>query len=232
MSGTNRAAAIARWLAEAVETGNLLAPLPAELAPRTIEEGEDAAGALLDAIGAAPIGLRIGPGGIAGPLIGTRLLPNGNAIALSALPHAHASPALVGVLAAELAQDGAPEWAGMHAAIDVAASRFRDGPPDAAACAADLAGLGLIVLGRRRPMGIARLAPRAPSIDVATALAPAVAAARRLGGLPAGALLMVAGLAEGIAPQPGQAIDWGFGAALGRIRTRFPIPDAATLAQA
>ena len=79
-----RADATARWLAEAVETGNLLAPLPAELAPRTLAEGEDAAGALLEALGATPIGLRIGPGGVAGPLIGTRLLPNGSGIALSA----------------------------------------------------------------------------------------------------------------------------------------------------
>ena len=231
MSAPVRAAAIARWLAEAVETGNLLAPLPAELAPRNVEEGEDAAGVLLEALGATPIGLRIGPSGIAGPLIGTRLLPNGSGIALSALPHAAASPALVGVLAADLSEDTAPEWAGMHAAIDVAASRFRDGPPDDAACAADLAGLGLIVLGRRRPMGTARLAPRGPAIDVAAALAPAIAAARRLGGLPAGALLMVAGLAPGIAPQLGQAIDWGFGTALGRVRTSFPIPDAATLGE-
>ena len=227
-----RADATARWLAEAVETGNLLAPLPAELAPRTLAEGEDAAGALLEALGATPIGLRIGPGGVAGPLIGTRLLPNGSGIALSALPHALAGPALIGVLAADLSEDAAPQWAGMHAAIDVAASRFRDGPPDAPACAADLAGLGLIILGRRRPMGTARLVARGPLIDVAAALAPAIAAARRLGGLPAGALLMVAGLAPGITPQSGQAIDWGFGTALGRVRTSFPIPDAATLAKA
>lgn len=228
----DRAPTIARWLSEAVETGNLLAPLPAELAPRTVEEGEDAAGALLEALGATPVGLRIGPGDIAGPLIGTRLLLNGSGIALSALPHAAASPALVGVLAADLSGETAPQWAGMHAAIDVAASRFRDGPPDAAACAADLGGLGLIVLGRRRPMGSARLVARGPVIDVAAALAPAIAAARRLGGLPAGALLMVAGLAPAITPQPGEAIDWGFGTALGRVRASFPVPDAATLAQA
>ena len=146
MSAPDRATATARWLAEAVETGNALAPLPAELAPRSLEEGEDTAAALLEALGATPIGLRIGPGGVAGPLLGARLLLNGSAIALSALPHAWATPALVGVLAAPLGEDGAPEWAGMHAAIDVAASRFRDGPPDAAASAADLAGLGLIVL--------------------------------------------------------------------------------------
>ncbi|MES2710455.1 MAG: hypothetical protein V4653_02640 [Pseudomonadota bacterium] len=229
MSDTERASAIARWLAEAVETGNLLAPLPSDLAPRTIEEGEDAAGALLEAIGAVPIGLRIGPGGVAGPLIGTRLLPNGSGIALSALPHALATPALIGVLAADLGPDGEPEWAGMHAAVDVAASRFRDGPPDAASCAADLGGLGLVVLGRHRPMGVARLAPRGPLTDVAAALAPAISAARRLGGLPAGAMLMVAGLAPGMAPDPGDAIDWGFGTALGRVRASFPIPDAATL---
>ncbi|MBR0656266.1 hypothetical protein [Plastoroseomonas arctica] len=225
-----RAETVARWIAEAIETGNPLAPLPPDIAPRDIEEGEDAAAALLERMAATPIGLRIGPDGVAGPLLGPRLLADGAALALSALPHARASRALVGMLAGDLDAVGAPRWAGMYAAIDVAASRFRDGPPDAACCAADLAGLGLIVLGRRRPMGSARLAPRAAPIDVADALEPAIAAARRLGGLPAGTLLMVAGLAPPVAPALGTTLDWGFGAALGRVRASFPAPDAATLA--
>jgi len=230
LTGVTRPDQVARWLAEAFETGNPLAPLPEALAPASLEEGEDAAAALLAALGATPIGLRIGPGGVAGPLLGPRLLMDGAALALSALPHAAASRALVGMLAADLDETGAPQWAGMHAAIDVAASRFRDGPPDAAACAADLAGLGLVVLGRRRPMGSARLAPRGAPVDVAAALDPAIAAARRLGGLPAGALLMVAGLAPAVTPGPGDRLDWGFGATLGRVRASFSTFDAATLA--
>ncbi|MDB5384197.1 MAG: hypothetical protein JWO26_3829, partial [Rhodospirillales bacterium] len=168
---------IARWIAEAIETGNPLAPLPPEIGPRDLDEGEDAVGALLALMALTPVGLRIGPTGVAGPLLAPRLLADGAALALSALPHASASRAIVGVLAADLDETGEPEWAGMHAAIDVAASRFRDGPPDAACCAADLAGLGLIVLGRRRPMGSLRLTPRGAPVDAAAALAPAVAAA-------------------------------------------------------
>jgi 2-keto-4-pentenoate hydratase len=46
------------------------------------------------------------------------------------------------------------------------------------------------------------------------------AAARRLGGLPAGALLVAAGLTPPLAPQPGLALRAGFGA-LGRVQVRF-----------
>ncbi|MFN7633119.1 MAG: hypothetical protein ACK5PI_00145, partial [Acetobacteraceae bacterium] len=57
----DRTAEAARWLAEAWETGNPLAPLPEDMAPRTLAEGEDIAFALLDLLGVSPCGVRLGP---------------------------------------------------------------------------------------------------------------------------------------------------------------------------
>jgi hypothetical protein len=221
-----RTEAIAGWLAEAVETGNPLAPLPPELMPRDIEEGEAVAAAILDRIGQAPVGLRIGPEGVAGPVLAPRLLADGATLALSALRHARATPALVAVLAADLDAAGPPVFVGLHPAIDVAASRFRDGPANASCLAADLAGLGLIVAGRRRPMPTAALRltiDRRPVglVDPMAALAPAVAAAQRLGGLPAGTLLIAAGLGPGLTPAPGESLSVGFGTPVGRVKTVF-----------
>ena len=113
--------------------------------------------------------------------------------------------ALVGVLGAALAPEvtSPPEITAIHPALDISASRFTQGPADRLAEIADLAGLGLLVLGKRRAM------PEAPSrvaliegegsargrpFDLHAAFAQAAAEARRLGGLPAGAVLVVAGL--------------------------------------
>lgn len=225
MNAMERVEVIARWLAEAVETGNPLAPLPPELMPADIEEGEAVAAAILDRMGQAPVGLRIGPDGVAGPALAPRLLADGATLALSALRHARATPALVAVLGADLDDVGPPVFAGLHPAIDVAASRFRDGPASEPCLAADLAGLGLIVTGRRKPMPAAALRLAVGGrhhgmVDPAAALTPAVAAARRLGGLPAGAVLVVAGLAPAIIPEAGAATQVGFGT-LGRAMARF-----------
>lgn len=222
----DRIAAIAGWLAEAAETGNPLAPLPPELMPVDIEEGEAVAAAILDRMGQAPIGLRIGPEGVAGPVLAPRLLAGGATLALSALRHARATPALVAVLGADLDEAGSPVFAGLHPAIDVAASRFRDGPADHPGLAADLAGLGLIVAGRRKPMPAAPLrlsigGRPAGLVDPMVALAPAAAAARRLGGLPAGAVLVAAGLGPGLSPAPGESLSVGFGTPVGRVKTVF-----------
>ncbi|HEY4253323.1 MAG TPA: hypothetical protein VGM87_19090 [Roseomonas sp.] len=221
-----RVAAAALWLAEAVETGNPLAPFPPGLMPRDDAEGEAIAAAILDHMGMPTAGLRIGPEGVAGPVLAPRLLADGAMLALSALRHARATPALVAVLGADLGETGPPVFAGLHPAIDIAASRFRDGPADAACLAADLAGLGLIVAGRRRPMpaGPLRLTidgRRQGVVDAMAALAPAVAAAQRLGGLPAGAVLIVAGLTPARIPEAGAWLGIGFGAALGRVKAGF-----------
>lgn len=222
----DRIEAIAGWLAEAAETGNPLAPLPPELTPRDIEEGEAVAAAILDRLGLAPVGLRIGPEGVAGPVLAPRLLADGATLALSVLRHARATPALVAVLGADLDEAGPPVFAGLHAAIDVAASRFRDGPPDRSCLAADLAGLGLVVAGRRKPMPAMPLrltigGRPAGVVDPATALAPAIAAAQRLGGLPAGAVLVAAGLGPDLSPSPDGSLSLGFGTPVGRVKAAF-----------
>lgn len=222
----DRIEAIAGWLAEAAETGNPLAPLPPELTPVDIEEGEAVAAAILDRMALAPVGLRIGPEGVAGPVLAPRLLADGATLALSALRHARATPALVAVLGADLDEVGPPIFAGLHPAIDVAASRFRDGPADMPGLAADLAGLGLIVAGRRKPMPTAALrltigGRPAGLVDPMAALAPALAAARRLGGLPAGAVLVAAGLGPDLAPAPDGALNLGFGTPVGRVKATF-----------
>lgn len=222
----DRIEAIAGWLAEAAETGNPLAPLPPELTPADIEEGEAVAAAILDRMGLAPVGLRLGPEGVAGPVLAPRLLADGATLALSVLRHARATPALIAVLGADLGEAGPPVFAGLHPAIDVATSRFRDGPAGQPCLAADLAGLGLIVAGRRKPMPTAALRlsidrRKAGAVDPMAALAPAVAAARRLGGLPAGALLVVAGLGPGLAPAPGESLSVGFGTPVGRVKAVF-----------
>jgi 2-keto-4-pentenoate hydratase len=96
-----------------------------------------------------------------------------------------------------------PEITAIHPALDISASRFTQGPADRLAEIADLAGLGMLVLGKRRPMPetpsrVALIegegAARGRPFDVQAAFALAAAEARRLGGLPAGAGLVVAGL--------------------------------------
>lgn len=229
-----RAAEAARWLAEAWETGNPLAPLPPEIAPRDIGEGEAIAFALLETLGLAPCGVRVAPGPegglIAAPLPETRLLPSPAAVALAALRHPRATAAIIGILAEPLEGDAPPRFAALHPAVDVAASRFTRGAANAAAAVADLADLGLVVAGRAMPpepppatvaFGPAGARRRGTALDLAAAFAPAVAAARRLGGLPAGALLVVAGLSAAVVPEGDAVLVARFGRS-GRAEARFP----------
>jgi 2-keto-4-pentenoate hydratase len=229
----DRAAEAARWLAEAWETGNPLAPLPPEIAPRDAAEGEAIAFALLEALGLAPCGVRVapGPGGVpvAAPMFESRLLKSPAAIALPALRHPRASAALVGVLAEALGEEGEPRFAALHPALDIASSRFTAGASDAASSLADLGDLGFVVAGRAAPAGrpptAVALGPpgargRGTPLDPAAVFAHAVAAARRLGGLPAGALLVVAGLAGPVVPSAGMRLAARFGRA-GRAEASF-----------
>lgn len=231
----------AAWLAEALETGNPLAPLPASIAPATIEAGEAIALAVAGRLGLSVCGVRIapGPGGgwLAGPLVETRMLRDGATLTLAALRHARARPALLAILGAELrpGEETAPAIAALHPAIDVGAWRFRDPPGLDALAASDLAGHGQVVVGRARtaaplPEGVvaASLAPdgRRPiaadrgACDLGAALAEAAAAARRLGGLPEGAGLLLAGFGPVLEPRPGQRLVARFGA-LGRVAAGF-----------
>jgi 2-keto-4-pentenoate hydratase len=193
----------------AIQTGDLLAPLPAELMPPDRDTAEELAGQVLEWLGFVPCGVRLAPAAdgsmITGAVLEARFLDDGASLALEIMRHGRASAALLGVLGAALEPEATtpPEITAIHPALDISASRFTKGPADRLAEIADLAGLGMLVLGKRRPV------PEAPSrvaliegegaargrpFDLHAACAQAAAEARRLGGLPAGAVLVVAGL--------------------------------------
>ena len=184
-----RAGRAAAWIAEAIFTGNALAHLPPEIAPRGRAEGERVALLALEVLGIAPCGIRT-LGGVAGPMLEGRLLAEG--LPVAALRHPAATAALVGVLAEALEPGGEdpPRLSALHPALDIADSRFTAPPGTVPLRAADLAGLGMVVVGAASPAGIGDTG----------ALRGAAAAARRLGGLPAGALLVAAGLSAPITP--------------------------------
>jgi 2-keto-4-pentenoate hydratase len=192
-------------------------------------------------MGAAPCGVRLvlpreaGAPAVAGPVLEGRLLPQHTKLALAALRHARATAAIVAVLAEDLpAEAGAmPTLSALHPAIDVAASRFRDAPSDPALLSADLGGLGLIVLGRRAPampavrnglpasLSVARRRSRPETVDADEGMRRAADAARRLGGtLPAGSILILAGLTPAITPAPGSTMVARLGP-IGRATAEF-----------
>lgn len=225
------------WLQEAWETGNPLAPLP----DGTITEGEPVAAALAEALGHPVIGLRLargpqGGGWIAAPMIEPRMLRAGTPVALSGLRKPVLSVAVLGVLAeplgppAEPAGNAPPVFSALHPALDVAATRFRDGPADAAQAVADLGGLGLVLVGKRSVAPLpesaeARLGrtgtrPRPINEQLAALMRHAADEARRWGGLPAGAVLVASGLGGEFTPQPGEK--WSAAVAgVGRINAAF-----------
>lgn len=226
------AEAAAHWLAEAWTSGYPLAALPPDMAPRDIADGEDIAAALVAALELPVSGLRLAPtpdgARIAGIVLDARLHGDGATLAASLLRHGRMSVAVIGVLGEALDEtgDAGPVFAGLHAAIDIATSRFTAAPDDAALIAADLGGLGYIVAGPRMPVPAApvevalaegRKRPRGAMVDVLAALAEVATAARALGGLPAGAVLVAAGLTPAITPEPGTTYVARMGA-LGRAR--------------
>ena len=242
MRTSSLAEAAADWLAEAVETGNPLAPLPAEAVPATVAEGQRIAALVLERLGLVPCGLRLAPGPdgrmVPGPVLEERLLPDDAGIALAALRHPGLAPAILGVLAEALPPaEGSeapslPRFAALHPALDIASWRLRDPPREAALAAADLAGLGLLVVGRRArrvepapcrigfgPARAPRRERRSLKADIPAALRTAAQAAREAGGLPAGAVL-VAVLGPPVPPGAGLEVSAAF-TALGRVRARF-----------
>ncbi|MBY0335296.1 MAG: hypothetical protein K2X11_01700 [Acetobacteraceae bacterium] len=215
---SDTAAEAAGWLAEAWETGNPLAPLPTELAPPDEAAGDGIAAALAEKLALPVCGLRLapGPGGgwLAGPMLEPRMVRAGTPIALAALRHPRLSAAVLAVLGEELGEEGEPVFSAIHPALDVAAQRWRDPAPDAARQLADLNALGLVLVGKRSAAPLpekaeARLGPtgtrpRPIQENLSDLLAQAVAAARRWGGLPAGSVIVLAGLGGSLPPQPGQ----------------------------
>jgi 2-keto-4-pentenoate hydratase len=228
---------VAGWLAEALETGNPLAPLPAGAEPAGVAEGAHVAALVLEALGLVPCGLRLalGPDGaaLAGPVLEGRLMPDGAAVALATVRHAAVAPGVMGVLAEDLspeAEGAPPTFSALHPILDVSAWRLRDPPDSPALAAADLSGHGFIVAGRGKrgaapgplPVGLAPagVRRRPETRDAAAALLAAANAARRAGGLPRGAVL-AAVLGPRVAPPAeGQEIVAGLGA-LGRVRATF-----------
>jgi hypothetical protein len=210
------AADAARWIAEAMESGNPLAPLPPAIAPRDVAEGAAVAGAVLDALGLPACGVRLlrrpDAPALVGPMLEARLLPTGASIARDALRHPMVTAAVLGVLAEPLdaAGEAPPAFARLHPALDIAATRFTDPAADDAMLTADLAGLGLVVAGKGKPLlpgslrvSLARpgMRMRGAAIDLAAAFAEAAGVGRAWGGLPAGALLVVAGLTAPVAAE-------------------------------
>lgn len=227
---------VAGWLAEALETGNPLAPLPAGAEPAGVAEGAHVAALVLDSLGLVPCGLRLAPGPdgamLAGPVLEGRLLPDGAAVALATARHAAAAPGVMGVLAEDLpAEPGGalPAFSALHPILDVVAWRLRDPPGSPGLAAADLSGHGFVVAGRGKrgvaigplPVGMAPAGVRRhpQTRDAAAALLAAAEAARSAGGLPRGAVL-AAVLGPRVAPSEGQEIVAGLGA-LGRVRAAF-----------
>lgn len=213
----------AGWLAEAWMTGAPLAPLP------DLADPEAVAAALVEALGVPVAGIRLarGPGGtmLAGPLLAPRLLRAGTPVALATLRHARISAGVLGILAAPL-DEGPPEFASLHPVLDLADSRFTTVPTDPAQITADMAGLGLVVLGKRSVaplpaqaevrLGLTGERPRPIQEQLGALMAEVAAAARRWGGLPAGAALMVSGLGGEARPETGQR--WAAAiAGIGRI---------------
>ena len=196
-------------LTDAFENGGPVDPLATGITPANQDEAEELAGEILARLGFPPCGVRLAPAAdgsmIAGPMLQTRFLDDGARLSLEILRHARASAALLGVLGAALDPEATspPEITALHPALDVSASRFIQGPPDRLTEIADLAGLGVLVLGKSRPMPEATMRvalaegeakPRGTPCDLHATFAAAAAEARRLGGLPAGAVLVVAGL--------------------------------------
>lgn len=224
---TKAAAALAAELvAEAVGDADAPLVLPEACRPRSVAAGRRIAALALDRLGLTSVGLRLAPGfdgagAVAGPLIEGRLLRSPTAVPPPGPGRRRCTLAVVAQLAAALPPRARP-WrpgevaariASLHVAIDLAATRFADGPPDLPQHIADLAGLGLVVFGPPARAGwqqaiLKPLAARAGpegwrgAVDVGAALVAAAEEARAAGGLPAGAVLVAAGLSPAFADAP------------------------------
>lgn len=201
-------------LAEAWTSGAPAASFPP---PGDVAAGEAIAAELMKALAWPVSGVRLAPGPdgltlLAAPLPEPCLLRAGAPVTMAALRHARISAGILGVLAEPL-ENGLPVFSAFHPVIDIAASRHAALPTDAAQQVADLGGLGVVVMGKRwigalpeeseARLGLTGDHPRALRAPLAALMRQAGAAASRMGGLPAGAVLVVAGLATGSPPVAG-----------------------------
>ncbi len=213
-------------VAEAVGDADAPLVLPETCRPGTVAAGRRIAALALEQLGLVSIGLRLAPrfdgtGAVAGPLIEGRLLRSPAAAPPPGPGRRRCTLAVVAQLGAALSprvrpwrvKEVAARIASLHVAIDLAQTRFADGPPDLPQHVADLAGLGLVLFGPPARAGWqeAILKPLAASVepdvwrgavDVGVALVAAAEEARTAGGLPAGAVLVVAGLSPEVADAP------------------------------
>lgn len=239
------AAQAAELVAEAVGDADAPLVLPEACRPGTVAAGRRIATLALDQLGLVSVGLRLAPGfdgtgAVAGPLIEGRLLRSPAAVPPPGPGRRRCTLALVAQLAEALpararpwrARDVAARIASLHVAIDLAATRFADGPPDLPQHVADLAGLGLVVFGPPARAGWqqAILKPLAAAVgpdgwrgavDVGAGLAAAAEEARAAGGLPAGAVLVIAGLSPEFADAPASVRITRLGAA-----ERLAVPES------
>ncbi|WP_439578722.1 hypothetical protein [Elioraea sp.] len=219
----------ASLVAEAVADADAPLVLPETCRPTTMAAGRRIAALALDHLGLVSVGLRLAPGVdgaglIAGPVIEGRLLRSPRVVPPPGPGRRRCTLAVVGQLAEPLparerpwrGQEVLARLASLHPAIDLGATRFAEGPPDLPQHVADLAGLGLVLFGPPARSGWrqAVLKPLAASVepegwrgtvDVGAALVGAAEEARAAGGLPAGAVLVVAGLSPALADAPAVA---------------------------
>ena len=220
-------------LAEALRQDTGSGPLPPAATPRSMLDGQRIAARMLDMLGLVPCGLRLvtlSGRAVAGPVLPTRLREEGEAVPLARLRLARAAAAVAGRLAEDLPRRGdeMPKFASLHPALDIGSWRLPEMPTTSALAAADLAGLGEIVLGKGRRLAPMRLRVslaiagtwrRGEEFDIEEAMMAAALAARRAGGLPEGSLMVVP-VGVAIAPMPGMELHAAFGR-LGRLAVRF-----------
>jgi hypothetical protein len=208
----------AKFLAEAWETGQSLAPLPEDLAPPDLAAGEAIAAELIETLSLPVCGIRLAPGPdgltlLSAPIFEARMMRVGTPLALATLRQPRNSAGIMGVLAEPLERD-LPVFSAFHPVLDIAATRYTAGAPDAAHQVADLGGLGFVLVGKRwigdlpeeseARLGLTGARPRPLRAPLAALMRQAGAEAIRWGGLPAGAVLVVSGLATGSPPVAGQ----------------------------
>jgi hypothetical protein len=214
----------AHALAEALRDGEPIAALPEGAAPATPAQGWQVAAAVLDALGEPAVGFRLAACGTIGPLLRPRLLESPATVPASALPGLAVTAAVLVPLVQPLPTARRPlVWPDLRPllgrprpALDLAAWRLRPPPEDQATRIADLAGLGLVVLGPpahraatppvydavRVNLGAVDLVPH----DLRPGLLALGESARRAGGLPEGAGLLVTGLSAALTPLAGASL--------------------------
>ena len=225
-SQRDRAAEI---FAHAWRTGSQVSTLPFEAQPRSQLDGHRISARTLDMLGLESCGLRLTSTNhkdIPSPLLQDSLVEDEASIAVAALHGARIFPAIAGTLAEDLPRrgDASPIFATLHPVLDITCWRFAEVPTTSALAAADLGGLGRVVIGKGKRLEALRLRvsvaaegswKRGIEIDFEPAFIAAGLAARRAGGLERGSILVVQ-LSPGLPLVPGTTMVGSFGR-LGRV---------------